>query len=176
MSIITVCGIDPSAVHVGIAVVTFDTETKAIECLNATSINDTDGIHNKKYAYPALLWQYDRIAQGVKAYIQQYQPMLCGIELPVFKGKAAYNGGFCLQAVGIIRLVVYKLGLIEHGFSPRELKLLFTGKGTADKKEIIDKLNIMFPLQKYRTTDDHRADATMIALGVLYKEYGVRYV
>ena len=48
-------------------------------------------------------------------------------------------------------------------------------KGRADKKAIVDKLKQMFPAQKFTTSDDHRADSTMMALSVLHREFGVRY-
>lgn len=175
MSIIRVLGIDPSAVHVGRSIIEFDTETKEYQCLDAGTINDTTDIHKKKYRYPELLEQYDNISQNIKKYIQDWQPTLLGIELPVFTGQAAYNGGFCLQAVGIIRLIAYKLHLKEYGFSPTEVKMILTGKGRADKKAVISKLKEMFPTQKFTTSDDHRADSTMIALSVLHKEFGVRF-
>jgi len=161
-NIITILGVDPSDTNLGISILEYDIENKIATCLDASTL---------RAASKNVLAFFDVLAQGFKEYIDEWQPQIMSIELPIFTGRYAAMGSTCLHMVGILRLIAYKKKLAEFGYSPKTVKLKVTGSGNAGKSDIVRKLKTIYPEQKFTTKDDHRADACAIALCYLINTY-----
>ncbi len=166
MSIIRVLAEDIGSRNTGLAVINYDTEIQGMECLDATHFVSV-GV--------SIPEQLDSLAQFLKSYIDIHKPSIFAYESVVFKGRnAAGNGVGIQQALGVTRLIAYKKGLIEQSYTPKHIKLITTGKSTADKQDIIDKVRLVFPSTVFTKTHNHAADAVAIGLTYLVDKYKIK--
>ena len=166
MSVIRVLSEDIGSRNTGLAVIDYNIETGKLDCLDATHFVSI-GV--------SIPEQLDSLAQFLKQYIDTHKPSIFAYESVVFKGRAASGVGIGIQqALGITRLIAYKKGLIEQSYTPKHIKLVTTGKSTADKQDIIDKVRTIFPSTVFTKTHNHAADAVAIGLTYIVDKYKVK--
>lgn len=166
MSIIQVLAIDGGSRNLGVAIINYNTETQAVQCLDATHFVSV-GV--------SIPEQLDSLAQFLKQYIDTYQPSIFVYEAMVFKGRFSAGNAIGIQnAMGVIRLITYKKGLEEYSYSPKHVKLVTTGKATADKHDIINKVSAIFPSTVFKISHNHAADAVAIGLTYLVDQYKIK--
>lgn len=166
MTVIRVCGADQGSRNFGISIIDYDTETQHLNCLDATHFV-TKGV--------SIPEQLDSLAQFLKQYIDTYKPTIYSYESAVFKGRAASGAGIGVQqSIGVTRLIAYKKGLQEFSYMPKQIKLITTGKATADKHDIIAKVSALFPSTVFKISHNHAADAVAIGLTYLVDQYKVK--
>ena len=166
MSIIRVLSEDIGSRNTGLAIIDYDTETQKMICLDAT--------HFVSKGVP-IPEQLDSLAQFLKQYIDTYKPSIFAYESVVFKGRNAAGVGVGIQqALGITRLIAYKKGLQEFSYTPKHIKLVTTGKSTADKQDIINKVSTVFPSTVFKMSHNHAADAVAIGLTYLVDQYKIK--
>ncbi len=166
MSIIRVLSEDIGSRNTGLAIIDYNTETQEMQCLDATHFV------SKGVSIPE---QLDSLAQFLKQYIDTHKPSVFAYESVVFKGRNAAGVGVGIQqALGITRLIAYKKGLTEQSYTPKHIKLVITGKSTADKQDIIDKVRLVFPSTVFTKTHNHAADAVAIGLTYLVDKHKIK--
>lgn len=166
MSCIQVLAIDGGSRNLGVAIIDYDMETQGLSCLDATHFV------SKGVSIPE---QLDSLAQFLKQYVGTYNPSIFVYEAMVFKGKFAAGNSVGIQnAMGVIRLIAYKRGLQEFSYSPKHIKLVTTGKSTADKQDIINKVSTIFPSTVFKISHNHAADAVAIGLTYLVDKHKIK--
>jgi crossover junction endodeoxyribonuclease RuvC len=104
----------------------------------------------------------EKISYELDYLIKKYQPNVVSIENVFFfknmKTVMAVSG-----AIGVMMLTVSKAGLPIYRFNPLQNKMVMTGSGRADKKEVQKKVQEFFNLSEAPKPDD-AADALGIAV------------
>lgn len=163
---IKVLGLDGGSRNLGVAIIDYDTETQELNCLDASHFVSV-GV--------SIPEQLDSIAQFLKQYIDTYTPTIFSYEAMVFKGRFSAGNAVGIQnAMGVIRLIAHKKGLEEYSYSPKHVKLITTGKATADKHDIITKVSALFPSTVFKISHNHAADAVAIGLTYLVDKYKIK--
>jgi crossover junction endodeoxyribonuclease RuvC len=106
------------------------------------------------------------IATHFKQLVKQYKPNTYIFEDPVMKGA---TGAKLNQVIGVLRYLSYKYELAEFCYKPTEVKKAVTSGGGADKQQVIDAVEKVFPERKFPLRDNHCADSTAVALCHIYK-------
>lgn len=106
------------------------------------------------------------IATHFKQLVKQYQPDTYIFEDPVMKGA---TGAKLNQVIGLLKYLSYKYGLAEFCYKPTEVKKAVTLGGGADKQQVINAVEKVFPERKFHLRDNHCADSTAVALCHIYK-------
>jgi crossover junction endodeoxyribonuclease RuvC len=104
----------------------------------------------------------EKISYEMDYLIRKYQPNVVSIE-NVFFFKNMKTVMAVSQAMGVVMLTVSKAGLPIHRFNPLQSKMVMTGSGKADKKEVQKKVQEWFDLPEPPKPDD-AADALGIAV------------
>jgi crossover junction endodeoxyribonuclease RuvC len=104
----------------------------------------------------------EKISYELDYLIRKYQPNIVSME-NVFFFKNMKTVMAVSQAMGVMMLVVSKAGLPIHRFNPLQTKMVMTGSGRADKKEVQKKVQEFFGLSELPKPDD-AADALGIAV------------
>jgi len=166
VAIVQVLGLDGGSRNLGVSIIDYNTEIQTLNCLDATHFV------SKGVSIPE---QLDSVAQFLKQYIDTYSPSIFSYEAMVFKGKFSAGNGVGIQnAMGVIRLIAYKKGLQEFSYSPKHIKLITTGKSTADKQDIINKVSALFPSTVFKISHNHAADAVAIGLTYLVDQHKIK--
>lgn len=166
MSIIQVLAVDGGSRNLGVAILNYNIATNQLDCLDATHFVSV-GV--------SIPEQLDSVAQFLKQYMDTYNPSIFVYEAMVFKGRFGGGNAVGIQnAMGVIRLIAYKKGLKEYSYSPKHVKLVVTGRSTADKEVIIDRVRVIFPSTVFTKTHNHAADAVAIGLTYLVDKYKIK--
>jgi Holliday junction resolvasome RuvABC endonuclease subunit len=73
------------------------------------------------------------------------------------------------QVIGVIRCLAKKQDLIEKSYTPTEMKKIVSGKGTAEKEEIIAAVQKIFSGRVFLKEENHAADSLGLFLCYFYE-------
>lgn len=104
----------------------------------------------------------EKISYEMDYLIKKYQPDVVSIE-NVFFFKNMKTVMAVSQSMGVIMLTISKAGLPIHRFNPLQTKMVMTGSGRAEKKEVQKKVQEFLELNEIPKPDD-AADALGIAI------------
>lgn len=146
-----ILGIDPGYRNVGIAVI--DHTFKIIESRQLKTLSDNvDG---------CLVEIFEAISDAVT----KHKIDIAVIEEPAFT-KFHQNANPVLQAMGVIKLAIELQKIPQVVVSPSTVKKTVTGKGTADKNDVIRAVTKFTGLE-LKAALNHQADAIAIAISHL---------
>jgi len=152
-----ILGVDPGFVSAGFGVIRLF--EKRAELLESGVLAQSSQV-----AIPARI---ERFHDFVSEKITTYSVTDLALETP-FLGKNAQNFLKLGYLRGILLLLGQRQSLIIHEFSPREIKLLITGSGRAEKEQVARVLMRLFPsLMMPRKLD--ATDAVAVALFGLWQ-------
>ena len=102
------------------------------------------------------------IHDGLKAVIERYSPVECGIENVYFgaNAKSAFATG---QARGVAIHSLAEAGLTLGEYSPVQVKNCVVGTGAADKRQVAYMVRVLLGLDA-EPRPDHAADALAVAI------------
>lgn len=98
--------------------------------------------------------------------LNKYSPTVFVYEEPIMKGQV---GAKLNQVIGVMRCLAKKRDLIEKSYTPTEMKKIVSGKGTAEKEDIIAAVEKVFTGRKFIDKENHAADSAGIALCYVYE-------
>ena len=98
--------------------------------------------------------------------LNKYNPSVFVYEEPIMKGQV---GAKLNQVIGVMRCLAKKQNLIEKSYTPTEMKKIVTGKGTAEKEDVITAVEKTFTGRKFTNKENHAADSAGIALCYVYE-------
>lgn len=101
------------------------------------------------------------VHQDMEKILEHFQPTEAWVE-DLFVGMNPKNAIKVAQARGVIVMTLAEHGLEPKVLSPTQVKVMVTGDGNADKRQIQDMLKKHFGLKALPTPDD-AADAFAIA-------------
>ena len=108
----------------------------------------------------------DLIYKGISGVITKHSPEVVAIER-LFFATNALTAIAVGQAIGVIKLAVHHAGLPIFDYAPMQVKMIITGSGKADKKEIKSTIKKIFKIREKRGQKahfDNSADALAIAI------------
>ena len=148
-------GIDPGSRRTGLGVIDVDAygHYTFVHCGVLNLLIDTDN-------FPERL---GRLAEGIDAAIDQWQPQQVAIET-VFMDKSATSALKLGHARGAAIATVVRRGLPLAEYAPRVIKQSLVGKGAADKDQVQHMVKILLNLQGERLFAD-AADALAVEVG-----------
>jgi crossover junction endodeoxyribonuclease RuvC len=152
-----ILGIDPGLATVGFAVLDVKDEAKII---NFGVIETSSGLPIEE--------RLQLIFKDLQILVDEYQPDLVLIE-ELFFSTNAKTALDVAQARGVLIAAVAEKGLPIRSIKPNQVKLGFTGDGSADKRQMQEMVKIHFGLTELPQPDD-AADALAIAY-VGYQEF-----
>ena len=84
----------------------------------------------------------------------------CGVDIIIFESAVSYGAhksgiGFSFEVQAVIKLWCEDNGVEYRGYSPSEIKKHATGRGNANKKDMMEAATARWPAVK----DDNEADA-----------------
>lgn len=149
-----ILGIDPGTARLGFGVIKQIKTKKKLKCLDYGVVKTDFGLSDSerlKILYNAI----DRL-------IRKYKPKHIAVEkLYFFKNlKTAIP---VTQAKGVILLAAAKKKIPVFEFTPLQMKMIITGYGRADKKQVQKKIKKLLKLKEL-PKPDHSADALGIAI------------
>lgn len=100
--------------------------------------------------------------------IKKYQPRILAVE-NIYFFKNLKTAMPVSQAKGVILLTAAKKNVPVYEFTPMQVKMMVTGSGKADKKEVQKKIKSFFGLKELPKPDD-AADALAIALTYVFSK------
>ncbi len=151
-----ILGIDPGTATTGFGVI--ETTPNGYLLLDYGLVS-TD----KKQAHGLRL---DLIYKGISGVITKHSPEVVAIER-LFFATNALTAIAVGQAIGVIKLAVHHAGLPIFDYAPMQVKMIITGSGKADKKEIKSTIKKIFKIREKRGQKahfDNSADALAIAI------------
>ena len=98
----------------------------------------------KKQAHGLRL---DLIYKGISGVITKHSPEVVAIER-LFFATNALTAIAVGQAIGVIKLAVHHAGLPIFDYAPMQVKMIITGSGKADKKEIKSTIKKIFKIRE----------------------------
>lgn len=98
--------------------------------------------------------------------LNKYSPSVFVYEEPIMKGQV---GAKLNQVIGVMRCLAKKRNLMEKSYTPTEMKKIVSGKGTAEKEDIIAAIEKIFTGRKFIDKENHAADSAGIALCYVYE-------
>lgn len=100
----------------------------------------------------------------LKRILDEFNPRYAAMESLAFGGRSARLHQTA-EALGVIRLTLWKAGLMPHVYSPTAVKKKIAGKGRASKRDVIEAIikEWGYP-QISKIKSDHITDAIAIAL------------
>jgi crossover junction endodeoxyribonuclease RuvC len=98
--------------------------------------------------------------------LNKYSPSVFVYEEPIMKGQV---GAKLNQVIGVMRCLAKKRNLIEKSYTPTEMKKIVTGKGTAEKEDIIAAVEKVFTERKFIDKENHAADSLGLSLCYVYE-------
>lgn len=101
------------------------------------------------------------VQQDLEKILERYQPTEAWVE-DLYVGMNPKNAILVAQARGVIIVTLAAHGLEPRALTPTQIKVMVTGDGHADKRQIQDMLKKHFSLKVLPTPDD-AADALAIA-------------
>jgi len=149
-----ILGIDPGLARIGFGVIRHIKAKKRLQCLDygviQTYPGSTDGERLK------ILFN------AIDGLIRKHKPKYVAVEkLYFFKNlKTAIPVS---QAKGVILLAIVKKKIPVFEFTPLQIKMIITGYGRADKKQVQEKVKKLLKLKQILKSDD-AADALGIAI------------
>lgn len=146
-----ILGIDPALVNVGWGVICYN---------NAQLKYVASGVINTN-ANIALHYRLAAIANKIEQVIVEYKPDIVALE-ETFINTNAISSLKLGYARGAIMSVIGKLDLEMREFKPNMIKKTITGRGHADKQQIVRMVKTLFPDIVHLTRFDE-ADALAIA-------------
>lgn len=96
------------------------------------------------------------IRREFRATLREVEPDLAVVERPAYVKDPQTFQKLC-ELAGVVRLLLYDLGVPFVDVPPSVLKLFATGKGNATKTVMLDAARVAFPLETF--ADDNQADA-----------------
>ncbi|MDE2091015.1 MAG: crossover junction endodeoxyribonuclease RuvC [Gammaproteobacteria bacterium] len=145
-----ILGIDPGSLYTGYGVV--DSEGQTLKHVASGCVRTSGGEFTQRL---------HEIFFGVDTLVDEFRPM----ELVVEKAFVHKNADSALKlgqarAAAICATLKYKLPV--HEYTPREVKLALTGKGSAGKEQVQHMVKILLSLQGRMQADS--ADALAVAI------------
>lgn len=154
-----VAGIDQSANHTGVCVLTEKGELVLLELIEPVKLKDQARLAFIRTKLNALLAPFDLQALVMEGY-----------------SHGSLSKKFLLGEVGsIVKLTAYDMGAPLHEAAPTQLKKFVTGKGSADKDAVMKGVKNQW---KMIITDDNLADAyglAQIAREIVWPSSSRRY-
>lgn len=132
-------GIDPALATIGWALVENESpiEYGAIKTSSANCVEH----------------RLNEIENSIKSLIENLKPDHVCIETPFFGGLNS-NATVLVNALGVIRLAVWRCDIQPEFIAPAQTKKAATGKGNADKKAVRAAIKEKFELQQLKAPDD----------------------
>jgi crossover junction endodeoxyribonuclease RuvC len=152
-----ILGIDPGTASTGYGVIK---KTKTLKCL------DYNVIHTTPNSCPGE--RLKKINNEISKIIKKYKPDVLAIE-NVYFFKNLKTAIPVSQAKGSILLTAAKKKVFVWESTPLQIKMVITGNGRAEKKEVQEKIKKMLKLKEI-PKPDHAADALAAAMTYLIKE------
>lgn len=148
----TVLGIDPGTAIVGYGIVK--------QTGNKLTVIDHGCIKNA-----STLTQQERlirIADGLKALIEQHNPQEIAVE-ELFFSKNVKTAMTVAQARGVILLTAAKASIRTAEYKPNQVKLAVCGYGSAEKTQVQEMVKRLLNMKEIVKPDD-AADALAVAI------------
>ena len=147
-----IIGIDPGTAVTGFGII--NCSQKRIKQINHGSIKTT----NDKASSERL----NLIYQELSALLQKHKPQALAVESLFFFANAKSVSAVG-QAIGVIKLAAARKKIPVFEYPPLRIKMIITGNGRAEKKQIQSEVRKMLKLRKLpRPT--HAADALAAAI------------
>jgi crossover junction endodeoxyribonuclease RuvC len=143
-----ILGIDPGLAGTGFALLA--EPNVVLSCSTVVTIPGRDGAR--------LL----TIANHLRALVSEHSPAEASIE-ELFMGRNATSAVGVAQARGAILAVLEECGVPVFEYKPSQVKVILTGYGNADKRQMERMLTAQARLPEGKL-DDHSRDAIAIAL------------
>lgn len=159
----TIIGIDPGTANTGYGVISKIQNLKSktqnrLRCLGygviRTDSSSTDGERLKK------------INSELNKLIKRYRPAFLAVE-NIYFFKNLKTAMPVSQAKGVILLTAAKKKIPVYEFTPLQIKMMITGFGKAEKKQIQRMIKVLLNLKEVPRPDD-AADALAIAVCCAY--------
>ena len=149
-----ILGIDPGTARMGFGVIRQVKTKKKLQCLDYGVIQTNPG--------PTDAERLKILYNAIDGLIRKHKPKYVAVEkLYFFKNfKTAIP---VAQAKGVILLAIAKKKLPIFEFTPLQVKMIITGYGRADKKQVQKKIKKLLKLKQIPKPDD-AADALGIAI------------
>lgn len=159
-----IIGIDPGVANVGYGVVrvkTMNSRAKSnLKCIDYGVI--------KTKPSSVMPERLKIINNELNKIIKKYQPRVLAVE-NIYFFKNLKTAMPVSQAKGVILLTAAKKNIPVYEFTPMQVKMMVTGSGKADKKEVQKKIKSFFGLKELPKPDD-AADALAIALTYVFSK------
>ena len=137
-----ILGIDPALNHVGYALVKLDMEKKTVEALTYGLFP----IQSKDPSERKLLTTF----QNTQFLIDIYGVSCVGFEKAFHNPQRAHGGFLVREAIGAIKVAVAERDVPLSAYTPQVVKKVMTGKGNADKAEVIKHVCRIYQLDGFR--------------------------
>ena len=154
-----ILGIDPGMAIVGYSVLDFDGEN--IELLHSGAIRTSKDDRESS----RLFYIYD----DMTTLVEKYKPDCASIEkLFFFRNQTTVMP--VAHARGVILTVLEKFKIPIYEYTPMEVKMVLTGYGRADKKEVEQMVKYSLGVERLPKLDD---TVDFIAIAICHTRYAV---
>ncbi len=150
-----ILAIDPGYDRIGFAVLTGARSSPKLITMGCLTTNRAD-THNERL---------NDIAVGVKKLIATHHPTIAAVE-QLFFSRNVKTALKVAEARGVIMNTLTNCKLPIQEFSPQAVKIAATGSGSADKKQVLKMIKLIFKSNDISAQDD-AADALSLALCVI---------
>lgn len=153
-----ILGIDPGTTSIGYALIRNDGIDPELLATGTVKITSSDTVTRLK-----------ELNSGINKIIKQWTPGVVATE-KLFFAKNQKTALAVAEARGVILLTTALAGLKFYEYTPLEIKMVVTGDGRADKKQVKKMVQLIVPASRSLRARDDIFDAIAIAMACHIKE------